>query len=305
MDTTNNKVSVVMCTYNGAKFVIPQLESILGQTYTDLEVIIADDASTDDTFERLQPYAALNHNILLFRNEANVGYNTNFSEACRRATGACIAISDQDDVWELDKIEKLLTALQKEPETLLVHGISARFENDEKPHLSSLKFIHYFRGNDVREFFLQNIVSGHNMLFKRELLEHSLPFPSEVYYDWWLTANACCHGRIDAVEEILVWHRMHEQNATGKAKPKLCFYKQVQIILPRLLSIAGMKTGHRVFGQKLLDLYQVFPEKKFSFTLFRFLFRHASILLAYKKRKLPWISYFKHSMRYAKRDTIA
>ena len=65
----NDLVSVVMCTYNGSSFVEEQLRSILSQSYSNLEVIIADDASTDDTFSLLEPYTLQDERILLYRNE--------------------------------------------------------------------------------------------------------------------------------------------------------------------------------------------------------------------------------------------
>jgi glycosyltransferase involved in cell wall biosynthesis len=84
-------VSVVMCTYNGAPYIPEQLDSILQQTYPHLEVIVGDDASTDDTWSVLQDYAARDARIRIYRNEVNAGYNTNFSTACSLATGAYVS----------------------------------------------------------------------------------------------------------------------------------------------------------------------------------------------------------------------
>jgi glycosyltransferase involved in cell wall biosynthesis len=303
--TQPDLVSVVMCTYNGALYVAEQLESILQQTHGHLEIIIADDASTDDTYQILKRYAVQDRRIILYQREKNAGYNTNFSEACAKATGAFIAIADQDDIWEAGKIESLLKTIKSDAGIVLVHSISARFEEREKPHLRSLRLVNYFRGNDIRIFFLSNFISGHNMLLRRALLEQALPFPPHVYYDWWLAAQACVLGKIEAVEEVHVWHRMHGKNATGGAKPKLLFYKQVQAILPTVLGIKGINPQHRAFGQQLLRLYQDFPQKRFSPSLYFFLLRHAPVVFAYKKRLFPWVSYAKHAWRYSKKTTLA
>ncbi|TCZ67883.1 glycosyltransferase family 2 protein [Flaviaesturariibacter aridisoli] len=306
MKNGNPLVSVVMCTYNGARFVGEQLESILQQTYSPIEVVVADDASKDDTYELLQQYAARDGRIRLSRNAQNTGYNINFSNACAAATGDFIAIADQDDIWEPTKIAELMDAIQKDDNIVLVHGISARFEEREHPHLRSLKLVNYFRGNDLRLFYLSNYISGHNMLFRRRLLDRSLPFPGHVYYDWWLAAQACLIGRIEAVEKIQVWHRMHGGNATGGAKPRLAFWKQVQSILPTILESPDIQPAHRAFGQELLAHYQRdFPEKEFSWPLFWFLLKHAPVIFAYKKRTFPWISYTKHAARYASRKHLA
>src|SRR6187402_1340706 len=104
-------VSVVLCTYNGISFIDDQLNSILNQTFKNLEIIIADDCSSDGTFEKLQSYKEKDSRIKLYRNETNLGYNMNFSKACAFSTGAYIAIADQDDVWETGKIENMLLPL--------------------------------------------------------------------------------------------------------------------------------------------------------------------------------------------------
>jgi glycosyltransferase involved in cell wall biosynthesis len=294
-----------MCTYNGGLYIKEQLESILDQTHLHLEVIAGDDASTDDSFAILEEFAKKDPRVRIYRNEKNLGYNLNFSIACEKARGDYIAISDQDDIWEKNKIAILLAELESQSRNVLVHGISARFEERDRPHLHSLKMVNYLEGNDIRKFFMLNIISGHSMLFRAGLLKTALPFPALVYYDWWLAANACVAGRIAAVEQILVWHRMHAFNATGAAKPKILFYKQVQIILPALLNIEGIDPDHKKFGGRLLGYYLDFPRKSFSFPLFWFLLQHARIVFAHKKRFFPWISYIKHAFKYSLRKTKA
>ena len=104
-------ISIIVTTYNGAKYLAAQLDSILAQTYTGLEIILSDDASTDDTWAIAQRYAAKDPRIVLIRHEKNVGLHANLGGALERATGMCIAISDQDDIWRSDKIEKQLSLL--------------------------------------------------------------------------------------------------------------------------------------------------------------------------------------------------
>jgi glycosyltransferase involved in cell wall biosynthesis len=301
----NSLVSVVMCTYNGSRFVAEQIASICNQTYKNLQIIIVDDASADPTYEIVKQYAGKDERIRSYRNDNNLGFNLNFNKACRLATGDFIAIADQDDIWELTKIEKLLAKMVEDPDTLLVHCISARFEKFGKFHLKSHKLVNYLAGHDPRNFFLSNYISGHNMLIRKELLERSLPFPGNVYYDWWLAAVASCNGKIEPVPEILVWHRVHDSNATGAAKPKLHLYKQVMIILPQLMTIKGLSQDKKEFGMQLLNYYAVFPSKTFSWQLFLFLLKHAKIIFAHKRRAFPWFSYLKHSYRAAKASTFA
>ena len=293
-----------MSTYNGSLYLAEQIESILNQTFSNLEIILADDASTDNTYEILKTYAEKDHRIIVFRREKNAGYNINFSEACSRASGAYIAISDQDDVWELTKIEKQVKKIKEDPDTVLVHCISARFEEKAKPHLRSIKKMNFYRGNDIKNFYLANYVLGHAMMFRRELLDAALPFPPNVYYDWWLAAYACTLGKIEFVDEILVWHRMHSMNATGAAKPKIGFRDQTVSILPTILRIPAIPDEDYRFGKELLEKFRQF-EGNFSWDVFWFLFKNAPVVFGHKRRKFGWPSYLKHSMRYAKRSTLA
>lgn len=300
---SSSLVSVVMCTYNGSRFVGEQIESICAQTHADLELIIVDDTSTDNTYEIAQSFAVKDARIRLFRNETNLGYNLNFDRACKLANGNFIAIADQDDVWEKTKIERLLTKLTEAQDILLVHCISARFEKFGEFHLKSPKLVNYDAGKDTRNFFLSNFISGHNMLLKRGILEKAFPFPHDVYYDWWLAVVASCNGRIEGVSEILVWHRVHDSNATGAAKLRMPLYKQELIVLPQLITIQEMKAADKKFAQKLISYYSTLPEKKFSFPLFNFLLSHSRVLFAHKKRGFPWLSYLKHSWKAAKAST--
>lgn len=105
------KVSIVVTTYNGAKYLAAQLDSILAQTHHELEILISDDASTDDTWAVAQHYAEKDTRIQLFRHEKNVGLHANLNAALAKASGEYIAISDQDDIWLPHKIEKQLSLL--------------------------------------------------------------------------------------------------------------------------------------------------------------------------------------------------
>lgn len=91
-------VSIVLCTYNGEKYVREQIDSLLAQSYPIHEIIIQDDGSTDHTWEILQAYASKHAVIRTFKNEGEHGVNANFLSALHRATGDYIAISDQDDI---------------------------------------------------------------------------------------------------------------------------------------------------------------------------------------------------------------
>ncbi len=290
-------VSVVLCTYNGALFIQEQVQSILNQTYRNIELIIVDDRSTDATMELVLEMTQNDERIRFSQNEQNLGYNLNFNYACSISKGDLIAIADHDDIWVPEKIEILVNVIQRKKDTLLVHGISARFSENKKPSIKSIRLVNFHEGNDPRMLFLFNPISGHNMLFKKELLNAALPFPKEVYYDWWLAVKACCIGNIVHVNQILVWHRVHDSNATGAAKPKLPFYQQALINLRYFIAIPEMNQEAKDMATYLYNEYKKFPDNKIRIRFFLYVMKHARTLFAKKKRKFPWFSYLKHSMR--------
>jgi len=298
-------ISVVLCTYNGAKYIDEQVETIRNQSYPNLEIIIVDDASTDGSFDKLQVHSLKDKRIRLYRNDSNLGFNLNFNKACGMANGDYIAIADQDDVWEKHKIEVLVKEISADEKIMMVHSVSARFEEDKDPYIKSVGLVNFFEGNEVKKLFLFNTISGHNMLIRRKLLEAALPFPKNIYYDWWLALIACKLGTVRHVPRILVWHRMHESNLTGAAKPILPFYKQVQSNLLSFLNKIELEGDEIEFAQDLLKHYQKLEHRKFSVPLFFFLLRHAQTIFSHKRRKLPAIAYLKNAIKYAKQGTKA
>src|ERR1700761_5678732 len=99
---SNSLVSIALCTYNGEQFIDSQLDSILAQSYPNIEIIAVDDCSTDATWEVLQDYAQKDKRVRACRNEHNLGHTLNFQKAIALATGEYIALCDQDDIWVAD-----------------------------------------------------------------------------------------------------------------------------------------------------------------------------------------------------------
>ena len=159
------KVSVVMCTYNGARFLKEQLDSIINQTYPIYELIIIDDCSSDDTILILETYAKEKSFIKVFQNRKNLGINENFYSAMKLTTGDFIAVSDQDDIWELDKIQ---TQIQSIGDNLLSSGFSKPFisENHVKIHFDTR-----IPNCSILRMMYVGVMPGHTMLIHRELLE--------------------------------------------------------------------------------------------------------------------------------------
>ena len=115
------KVSIAMATYNGAKFIIEQLESLSRQSYLPHEVVVSDDCSTDGTVELIEAFAKdARFEIHIVRNAINRGYRDNFMHAASLCKSPIVAFCDQDDIWHADKLLETLKYFE-DPAVKLVH----------------------------------------------------------------------------------------------------------------------------------------------------------------------------------------
>lgn len=241
-------ISVILCTYNGEKYLKEQLDSIIAQTYPLHEIIIQDDGSTDSTVEICKEYEATYPQIHLFQNECNLGYNLNFKSAAMRATGDYVAISDQDDVWFPTKIEKQVSTIGTNDMCFSSHLRGATQANS---HLVSPQY--------SMEALLFNGFAGHTMLLRRDFIqtaEYWLPY---LIYDWSLAINAQLHGGIVKIEEPLNWHRTNLDSA--------CHVEQRE---------KGFKNGHPSYQPYLFGIsnYRKLQNKENWQLLYTYIYKH-------------------------------
>lgn len=111
------RISIAMTTYNGADYLLEQLESLRTQSLMADEVIIVDDCSTDNTVELLNMYIQKYHldNWVLIKNSSNIGWRKNFRKALQETTGDVVFLCDQDDIWNKDKISLMVKEFNKSP----------------------------------------------------------------------------------------------------------------------------------------------------------------------------------------------
>lgn len=209
-------VSIVLCTYNGELYLKEQIDSILAQDYSNFELLISDDASTDNTRDILKAYES-DKRVQVFYQEKNLGLTRNFSFAVHKAKGDLIAFSDQDDIWLPHKIATLVKAIGDSPlvysDSLLVNE---KGESMNKK-LSELK--NMYSGTDSRCYILYSCVWGHGMLVRKELLQKCDPMPPSVHHDIWIVFQAFMNGGIKYHDEVLTHYRQHA-TSTSKTLPQ-------------------------------------------------------------------------------------
>ncbi|MEN3794236.1 glycosyltransferase family 2 protein [Fulvimarina sp. MAC3] len=227
------KMSVAMAFYEGGAYVESQLRSILDQTLLPDEIVICDDGSREDMGPRLKAIAAdCPVPIRLYRNPGNLGVISNFEKAIGLCRGDYVALCDQDDVWNRDKLELSLAAMEAEEAAypdrpVLVHTDLTVVDTDLKPleasFLSSFSLHKSSHGAGARasrlfalRLALQNNVNGCTCLMNRRLLQLALPFPSSVLmHDHWLALLAALHGRLLTLPQATVLYRQHGGNQIG------------------------------------------------------------------------------------------
>ncbi|WP_111671065.1 glycosyltransferase [Algoriphagus litoralis] len=205
-------ISIGLCTYNGAPYLRQQLDSLVQQTYPSLEIRIRDDQSEDETVAIIKEFQARFPNIHLVQNPVRMGLQKNFEAVFTDCQGEFIAPCDQDDIWLPHKLERIHQAIGMHQiayhDSLLIdeHGRSLEFRMSDKFRLKSW--------NRQSAFLLFNCISGHSMLFNKQLLNYALPFPEQGFYDHWLAFVALESGSIKYCPEVLVKYRQHQSNQT-------------------------------------------------------------------------------------------
>jgi len=209
-------ISVCLTTYNGARFIKEQLESILTQIDKEDEIIISDDSSTDTTVEIINTIN--DKRIKLFKNEKNIGYTNNFEKALGFAKGDIIFLSDQDDIWCQNKVKTFLNYF--DIYDLLV---SDAMVIDEQKNIINNSF---FMLRKPKKTKIGNILKfgylGCCMAFKKEILLKALPFPGNntlCTHDNWLFLIGCCFFKYKILDDKLILYRRHTNNmSTGGIK---------------------------------------------------------------------------------------
>jgi glycosyltransferase involved in cell wall biosynthesis len=222
------RVSVALCTHNGATFVGEQLTSILQQTLSVSEIVLSDDASTDDTVSIVEGMVASSSAprpaLRVIRNVQALGVLANFEQATKACSGDLIALCDQDDVWHPEKLALIVGAFAAHPELALVHtdaslvdAAGVRLPGALLASLDAtrqeLNEIH--SGNGYRTLLRRNLVTGATTIFRASLVEIATPFPLHWVHDEWLAILAAAIARIDVIERELIDYRQHGSNQIG------------------------------------------------------------------------------------------
>ena len=125
------RISIAMCTYNGAQFLQKQLDTFASQTYPPYELIVCDDGSTDATLALIERFVRkVAFPVRIFKNERTLGSTRNFEKAIGVCDGDLIALSDQDDEWYPDKLARMHRLFEELPEALAAFSNADIIDDD-------------------------------------------------------------------------------------------------------------------------------------------------------------------------------
>jgi len=178
------KVSVIIPSYNCAEFIAEAVESALSQSYGNLEVIVVNDGSSDDTAEVLAAYRGR----IIYLEQPNLGAAAARNAGIARATGELIAFLDADDVWLPTKLEQQLAAWQAYPEAVLVYTQMVNFDHASGAELG---------------LFPASVPSGD--LFERLLVENLIPLPTVLVKASVLREVGCFDEGLVTAEDTNLW----------------------------------------------------------------------------------------------------
>lgn len=250
------KISTVMATYNGEKYILKQIESIFQQSRKVDEVIFVDDCSKDKTVEIIKDFIICNQlqeNWFVYENEKNLGYKGNFKKAFEYTTGDIIILSDQDDIWEVDKTESFEQIFAKS--NALAINASFRFIDGEDKYINETESNNnnnLLKKNYMPDEFVaipfetilaNNISPGCTMAIAKELKDIFLEVSKGILpHDWELNIIAALYERLYFYNKKLTRYRIHGENEIGmntdmrtyKLTPNTSYERRCHNILERL-----------------------------------------------------------------------
>lgn len=229
----NRTIEIIICTYNGAKFLASQLDSIAEQSHQPNVISIYDDKSTDDSLNIVESYRLLFESFgieyQVIQNKINIGYSENFAQAVRKSKCKFIFFCDQDDLWITSKIAVIYRAFQDHAVDLIFSDglvvdefgtFSASHSVLESYKLSADK-IESFNKKPMQYLVRRNYVNGCAAAVRQSAALQAGPPPQGMPHDYWFSLWCTLHGGIICIPDRLYKYRQHDNNAIGIGRSNL------------------------------------------------------------------------------------
>lgn len=250
-------IDILMSTFNGARFLREQIDSILSQDSAEFRLIVRDDGSSDDTVRILNDYAARDERLVLSRDDhGNLGASGSFFALIEQSEAEFIMLADQDDVWLPNKISRTFSRMR---EMIQRHGNErplAVFTDlkvvDEELAVIADSFWSYQKLDPIisqnwRSLMAQNVVTGCTMMFNKAAKSVILPYAlPAMMHDHWIAAKIAKSGHIAYNPEQTVLYRQHGRNVEGARSADFSYLGSK---IPGILNnVSNLKAAAAAFG---------------------------------------------------------
>jgi len=213
------KVTVIIPTYNRARYLGEAIASVLNQTFSDFELIVIDDGSTDNTPELVR---AIGDRRIDYRQRSHNGISASLNAGLCEARGQYIARLDSDDLWHPEMLSTLVAILDTQPAIGVAYGKAQAIDSEGStlPHV--LGRAGYFPGDSLRSLVYDDCTCNIALLARRESLDRAGSYDEALAAneDWDMWLRVARSDRFCFVDKILAWFRLHDCNHTGLASPQ-------------------------------------------------------------------------------------
>lgn len=211
------KVSVIITTLNASKFLEQSIESVLNQTYSNLEILIADDCSSDNTRDIIDKYARNDSRIRVYNNDVNLHYLRTRNKLLEKSTGELIGFCDADDYMTSDRIEKQVVAFQ-EDESLVLCGCQPQYVDENGMKLSASSDKPTSDSQIKASYMNVNPFIGPTLVLKRRVFKE-LGWYRDFFNglgneDYDLTSRIIPHNKCINLSERLYYYRQHDASTS-------------------------------------------------------------------------------------------
>lgn len=222
MESQDFKIAILMSTYNAARYLAEQIDSILSQQYHSWTLYVRDDGSTDKTHQIIRDYVGRDSRIV-FLNEnqiVNFGVTKSFLTLLNSVKADFYMFCDQDDVWLPNKVSDTLAAMleqQYDQIPILVHcDLQVVDSNLQQIDGSFFHRQGLPKQTSLQNLLIQNNVTGCTVMVNNKLKDLAYKTSDKVIiHDWWLALIAECFGKIVFVDRALIKYRQHSGNVIG------------------------------------------------------------------------------------------
>jgi len=267
------KNSVALCTYNGEKYIREQIDSILEQSLKVDEIIVCDDGSTDKTLSILAEFENKFPDIFKIHiNEKNLRSVKNFEKAISLCTGEIIFLSDQDDIWDSEKVKFFNNFFETNPsiDALCSNGFIID-ENNIQKNQYTVWDVPKFLGESKKEidYFkifatIGNFATGASMAIRKSFINQVLPFPTVegLHHDEWIALVSSEQKKFAFLNEKLFSYRIHSEQQVGG----ICYSKD-EVSKEKLISRFDYDKAPKTFRDFKIKL-RTLNDKERKFTAY-------------------------------------